>query len=57
VQKAPDYDRIRHTLRLAQDPLNSDDLWVQKYLELGDKALKFQHAAVSMQHSAPKRSA
>jgi len=51
VQKAPDYERIRHTLRLAQDPLNSDDLWVQKYLELGDKALKSESSALGNQHS------
>jgi hypothetical protein len=40
MQKAPDYERIQHMLRAAQNSLTSEELWVQKYLELGDKALK-----------------
>jgi hypothetical protein len=35
---------------------NDEELWVQKYLELGDKALKVQHSALSIQpseHLAP----
>jgi hypothetical protein len=50
VQKAPDYERIQHTLRAGRDFLKSDELWVQKYLELADKVLKSE-----IQHSAPKQ--
>jgi hypothetical protein len=52
MQKAPDYERIRHTLRLAQDPLNSDELWVKRYLELADKVLRSETSASNTQPAA-----
>jgi hypothetical protein len=53
MQKAPDYDRIQHMLRATEERFSShDEVWIQNYLDLGDKALGSQQSALGTQRSA-----